>query len=163
MGKGFCSGAPLGWGPGQSPLSTVTPPEAFAWRIQDSMSQLRATNLVKLRILITAFHSDWWNSGWFFPWFFYFSVLAKFFIMIIYIFLLPLNIYFKKLKIMLVYYFRIGCIIVTHIYHPICVSWPPCFFLLGRSPGLCESLNKQKSNMKKKKPLRIPPPRENYW
>lgn len=38
-------------------LSAVTPPEAFAWCTQDSRAQLG-----KLRMLMVALPSAWWNS-----------------------------------------------------------------------------------------------------
>lgn len=53
-------------------------------------------------------------------------------------FKLPLNIYLKKLKVMVVYYFRTGCIIVTHVYIQLVSAWPAYSFLLGRSSGLYE-------------------------
>lgn len=59
-----------------------------------------------------AFPYDCWNSGWFSPRYFYFSVLAKFFIMVFFFFFLPLNIYVKILKIMSVCYFTVVRIIV---------------------------------------------------
>ena len=56
----------------------------------------------------------------------------------LFFFLLPLNIYLKKLKVILVYNFRIGCIIVTHVYIQIVSTWPAYSFIPGKSSGLYE-------------------------
>lgn len=52
---------------------------------------------------------------------------------------------------MLVYYFRIGCIIVTHVYIQfVSAGHHILFFLADLQACVRENLNQQKSNMKKK-------------